>query len=101
MQQEDYWGDEKKEYFSMGFTIFKNQGSLVDENTKITQNMVYLWSGPYQEQRDLMVEFKEVEANLAAYTIVASTYEPGEHTRFTITVFSMKPVEFAMIQDAI
>jgi len=35
-----------------------------------------------------MIEFKNFEANLNPYTLVVSTFEPGEHTNFTITIFS-------------
>ena len=81
----------------MGFTVIKNYGKPVDENTKLSQNMVYQRSGQYIEQRDLMVEFKEFEPNLNPYTLIPSTFDMGETTNFTITIFSQKEVKLEMI----
>ena len=60
--------------------------------------MLYQRSGSYIEQRDLMVEYKEFVADINPYTIVASTYDPGEITEFTITIFSKSKVDFLELQ---
>ena len=40
--------------------------------------MICQKSGSYIEQRDLMVEFKEFEPDTLPYTLIASTFDPGE-----------------------
>ena len=60
--------------------------------------MICQKSGSYIDQRDLMVEFKEFEPDTLPYTLIASTFDPGECTEFTITVFSKRPIKFSQIK---
>ena len=44
-----------------------------------------------------MIEFKDFEPSNTPYTLIPSTYDKGETTTFTLTIFSQKPVKLEQI----
>jgi hypothetical protein len=94
MSQKDRRGMGARDTFAIGWSIYSLEGKKF--NLDYSPKPAYK-SGSYNYARDMHVEIPELKGSTTPYTVVCSTFQPGEETDFSWTIITKEEVFITLL----